>query len=243
MAPTILITRPDPVGARFAAQVRRRFGDDVAVVLSPLLGIRYCSSLPDMSRVTTLIFTSGNGAEAYGRLAGQRDIPAYAVGDATAAVAREQGLRVIACDGDAPSLVRRMIEDRVRGPCLHLRGEHVAGQIANDLNSAGIETHEAVIYRQPSMPLNDLARSALDQRAPVIVPLFSPRSARLLFENDLGKAALFVAAMSANVAAEVPRDLRAELAIAHTPTAEAMLTAMQGLMDAAKRLEGGNPSK
>ena len=84
MVPTILITRPDPSGAAFADQVRRRFGDTVQIVLSPVLKIERCGSLPDLSRFRTLIFTSRHGVEAFAALSDRRDLPAYAVGDATA---------------------------------------------------------------------------------------------------------------------------------------------------------------
>ncbi|WP_288938800.1 uroporphyrinogen-III synthase [uncultured Roseovarius sp.] len=243
MVPTILITRPDPSGAAFADQVRRRFGDTVQIVLSPVLKIERCGSLPDLSRFRTLIFTSRHGVEAFAALSDRRDLPAYAVGDATARSARDAGMSVVACGGDAPSLVARILADEVQGPCLHIHGEHAAGNISGDLTLAGIETHEAILYRQAAVDLNDMAKAALQRGTPVIVPLFSPRSARLFCQGLKARAPLWAVAISENARAEIPAGLVRDVVIAGHPSAPAMLDAMQGPIDAAKRLEGGNAAK
>ena len=144
----------------------------------------------------------------------------------------------ISCGGDAGDLVARMTADHVTGPCLHLRGDHVASDVANALNSAGIETEQVVVYRQVLLPLSGAARALLNRESPVIVPLFSPRTAAHLAKVGDVSAPVFLAAMSEAVAKRAEPLHPVMTIVAERPDATAMLTATQGLLDAAKRLEG-----
>lgn len=243
MTPTILITRPEPSGAAFAKQLEKVIGPASKIVLSPVLQIEPCGTLPDLSEVRQLVFSSRHGVEAFARHSDRRDIPAYAVGEATAKAGRDIGLSVTACGGDARQMMKRILADALPGPFLHVRGEYTTGNLAQDLTLAGIETYEAVIYRQHAVGLTDQAKECLQQKTPVILPLFSPRSARLALSEGLVKAPLFVAAISENVAQEIPPAIAQDVVVADEPTTIAMLDVVQGLFDAAKRLEGGNTAK
>lgn len=243
MTPTILITRPEPSAAAFAKQLQKVIGTKAKIILSPVLQIEPCGDLPDLAPIRHLIFSSRHGVEAFARLSDRRDIPAYAVGDATAQAGRDIGLSVTACGGDARQMLKRICRDAPAGPFLHLRGEHTTGNLAQDLNHAGSETYEAVIYRQRALGLTKEAKECLLKKAPVILPLFSPRSARLVLDGAIVKAPLFVAAISKNVADEMPPGLVHDVVVAQDPTAHAMLDTVHGLFDAAKRLEGGNTAK
>lgn len=235
---TVLITRPEPQAQRFAEAVRGRLGKAVPLVLSPLMRIDPEGTAPDLSGIATLIFTSRHGVEAFARLSLRRDLPCYAVGDATARAARGAGLRAVSCRGDAAALVARMRTDAVPGPCLHLHGAHVAADLAAQLSAAGIATRAQVLYRQQAQGANAAARRLLSGTGPVLVPLFSPRSAKILAENAAGPAPLFVAALSANVADALPGGVAHRVAVAAQPDAATLLDLLPGLYDAAKRLEG-----
>lgn len=240
MAPTILITRAEPAAVEFADALRRRLGCGVDVVISPLMRIATVSGVPKCpDAFASLIFTSRNAVEAFADMTTRRDWPSYCVGEATAAAARAAGFSAVSAGGTVQDLADMLRRDRPETPCLYLRGEHVASDLAATLSSAAIETVEAVIYRQLAQPLTDEARALLNRENPVILPLFSPRSAHLFFDQDTGAAPLFVASISENTATAVPADRAAILRIAKTPTATAVLDALEGLLDAANRLEGG----
>ena len=243
MAPILLITRPDPSGAAFANRLRTGAADGLEVIQSPVMRIERCGVLPELEAVKTLIFTSRHAVEAYAALAGPVGIPAYAVGEATGVAARAAGLSATVCDGDAASVLSRVLADDAPAPALHPRGEHMARDIAKDLTEAGIETHDVVLYRQVPVPLTDRAKAALAGDRPVVVPLFSPRSARLFFEEAQVVAPLLVAAISEAVAQAVPGGAARALEIAGRPDQEAMAEVTEGLLDAAKRLEGGRAAK
>ena len=82
----ILLTRPESEIARFATQLEAQGVEPIA---APLLRIEPVVTLPPVpEHVQALLFTSANGVRAYADLAAARDLPVFAVGDATAEAAR-----------------------------------------------------------------------------------------------------------------------------------------------------------
>jgi uroporphyrinogen-III synthase len=121
---------------------------------------------------------------------------------------------------------------------LHLRGTHAAADIVGALRTTGIEACEAVLYAQRALPLSDAARACLAGAAPVIAPVFSPRSAALLMAETPTRAPLVILAISAAAAARVPDGAAAACIVAERPDMEGMLRAWPQTLDAANRLEG-----
>ena len=237
MPPRLLITRPEPAASRFAEELRAAF-PDAEVITSPLMRIAYGGTLPAITPGEVLIFTSRHGVVGVCRLSPRRDLPAYAVGEATGAEARQQGFDTITAGGDAASLLARIAADGATGPFLHPRGAHVAADIAGALRQAGHEAREAVVYDQKAQPLTTTARAALDGEEPVILPLMSPRSAGLFFEAaGRPRAPLFIAAMSRNVAARIPDGAARRVAVAESPESASMRKMLHDLVKHAKRVE------
>ena len=225
MRPLILLTRPKDSATRFAAQLQDRFGP-LEIVISPLLQIEPASTRPDVTPYRALIFTSVH-AVGFGA-AGAR---CYVVGQTTARAAEAAGLSVIHTAQDATSLIRRILADKEPGPLLHLRGAFARGEIAQTLTAAGCKTEESVVYAQTPVPLTDRAKQVIGANCAVIVPIFSPRTARLFAQEVTDWTHLHIAALSPAVAAELPKAAK-RLEIAHRPDAEAMLMTIKGLMDA-----------
>ncbi|MYM55318.1 uroporphyrinogen-III synthase [Thalassovita mangrovi] len=236
---TLLLTRPLASSQRFAAQLRERLGD-VQVVISPLMRIEPVGTAPDLVGAGTLIFTSQNALAAVPDGQGR---PCYTVGDATAAAAQAAGFDPIAVEPDAEALFQRIMADRPAGPLLHLRGHHARGRLAERLTGAGIATDEKVVYEQRETALSDEAETLLSGEEPVIVPLFSPRSAKIFVSQYAGDAPLFIAAMSDAVADALGGLPVQQVARAAAPDAAAMIDTIEGLMDAARSLEASGGGK
>ena len=244
MAYSILITRPEPAASDFAAQLRARLGVGVQIVTSPIMQIeQVAGALPDLSRAGTLVLTSVHAACALSDLPRATRPTCYCVGAATAAAARAAGFPAVDGGGDARALLARILADRPPGPIHYLRGEHVAADLVADLSAAGYETAETVIYRQREQPLSAEAEALLSDDVPVVLPLFSPRSAALFFQAAVNCAPLYIAAISRNAADRVPPGRAARLLVTDAPTAEAMLATIQALASAVKRVETGTGSK
>ena len=216
-APTLILTRPKAASLRFAEGFRRR----VRLVISPLIEIEKVDAA--YSPAEAVIFSSQNAVESI------RDLPdcvkrrAYCVGAATAAAAKRAGFEVLGVAETAASLEQVLRAAAPRGPLLHLRGDVVAYPLAERLNQAGIETNQAVIYRQSPQPMTDEAREVLASGRPCIAPLFSPRSARLFAEAARGNhPALTLIAMSDAVAKACDGLIVKEIRTASAPDAQAM---------------------
>lgn len=236
---TFLLTRPLDSARRFAAQLRDRLGD-VPVVVSPLLRIEPVVPTPDLTGVRGLIFTSQNALSAVDDGQGRR---CYVVGAATAAAARGRGFDPIAVEPDAETLFQRILADRPQGPLLHLRGRHARGNLAARLTEAGIETGQEVVYEQVETALTEEARALLNGELPVIVPLFSPRSAKIFARQHPGAAPILIAAMSDAVVEALGELPVKRLERAETPDADAMIAAMERLMDAGRSLVASHGGK
>ncbi|MCX7286735.1 MAG: uroporphyrinogen-III synthase [Rhodobacterales bacterium] len=229
----VLISRPLAEGQAFAASLSLRLGDRVRALVSPLMAVEYLSPDLPAGPFAAVIFTSAAGVAAAERL--QSDLPsrAFCVGAKTAEQARSAGFSAVSADGDADALTELVLAANPGGRLLHLRGMDTRGEVAEKLNSAGIETESRVVYRQTAQPLAPEARALLQNDGPVVVPLFSPRSARLFadaFPED-ARAGLYLVAMSpavADVAAALPH--RA-LVVALRPDAKAMLDAVAKVLD------------
>lgn len=223
MRPVILLTRPAPDCADTARQLAERTG--LRVVQSPLIALIPADALPDLSGASTLIFTSRNGVRTYAALGGP-PMPAVCVGQATADAARAIGCDARAMGGDAEALVAALLDDPRGAPFLHLRGTAARGDIAARLAAAGIAAGEAVIYDQPLHDLTDEARALLDGSAPVIVPLYSPRTAARFAACANGSAPLHLVSISAGADLAAGKLQPISRRIADTPDADAMRRAI-----------------
>lgn len=162
-APVVLLIRPQEAAERFAAQIAPI---GLRALVSPMLRIvPVAHDAAALGAATGLVFTSENGV----RYAGPgRGRPAWCVGPRTAKVAAAAGYDAITGPGDAARLIP-LISDLGPG-WLHAHGTHLA---------ATLPVPGVVVYDQQALPLSAPAQALLRGRAPVILPLFSPRSARL----------------------------------------------------------------
>ncbi len=223
-----MLTRPQAQSERFAQICRATLGAELQIILSPLLKIEMLLFDVPLTPYRGLIFTSENGVQAFAQTTIGQGMPAYCVGARTTNAARDAGLEAISADGTADDLVEMINAAEVAGPLLHIRGEHTRGNIAGRINA---QVDEVVAYRQLAQPLSDVARSALQSNEVVILPLFSPRTAQLFFEQaDSISADLKVIAISAavnDVILDTNKAKTAASSIADTPNALAMIQAIK----------------
>lgn len=235
--PVLLMTRPLEAARRFAVALPEAVQTRLEILFSPLVEIRPIEGTPDASGARGLIFTSANGVAA---AEAPRDLPAYCVGDATAAAAAAAGYRALACGGTADALVEHLLRLRPDGPLLHLRGTHARGDVAERLTAGGLPCTGQAVYDQVLVPLTAQARAALLAQPPVIVPLFSPRSAQHFSRLCPADARPVLLAFSDAVAEPLKTLNYKDLQICKTPTAAAMAQAVQDAAGGLARVESGS---
>lgn len=235
-SPRLLLTRPEAASRRFLTALEAMAGAQIPALLSPVMEIRPVEvTLPSVP--AALVLTSENGAIRAGEL-GLPPLEAWCVGARTAAVARDRGFHALEAGPDAEALLATLLARRPPGVLLHLRGEHARGDLALRLRAAGLDAAEVVAYRQVALPPTREAREALAGQGPLVVPIFSPRSAVLL-SDWAPQTPLHVVAMSEAVAEAAAQCLRPiGLEVAAAPSGEAMVAATFGRLS---RLADGAP--
>ncbi|MBK4214694.1 uroporphyrinogen-III synthase [Paracoccus caeni] len=207
-APLLLLTRPQADSERFAAML-----PEWPAVISPILRIEPVAHDADLRAAEGLVFTSSH---AVGFAGPGRGRLALCVGGRTGAIARQAGFDVREGNGFAESLLPLIKASPV--PLIHPHGRH----LAKVLPVPGV-----VVYDQIALPLSDAARALLAGDAPLVLPLFSPRSARLLAaEARQARAPIWTVAISAAALAAWDAD-SAGHAVAARPDAKAMAAAIR----------------
>ena len=238
MASTILLTRPAPQSLAYAQTLEDMFRDRIRCVTSPLLEIAPTGAAPKLDGVQAVLFTSANGVRTLSKLNTIKPaIPCFCVGDKTAMEARGLGCEAFSAKGGADELVQlaSTILTPAGGPILYIRGKMATGDIAQKLTSQGFSVDEHIIYEQVPLTLTDLARDLFEKEKIDILPLFSPMTAKLLADEITNHPEwrldnIDAICLSANVRNQVNGLAFRSLSTVETPTADAMSSAIAGLL-------------
>ena len=229
---TLLLTRPEAQSRGLAKDIETHF-PEARCLISPLIEIQLIGSLPDLSGIAALIFTSVNGVQAYGNLGGPIGMRSYCVGNKTAQAAREIDLEAVSADGASANLISLIASEvaPTGGDLLHIRGEHTTGDIAQILTAKGFGVREAKLYRQSTVALSEAAKSALAFSSVAVIPIYSPRTAELLAAEftanpDWPRDQITVVCIGQNAAAALSGLGFGKIAIADAPNGAAMLAAI-----------------
>jgi uroporphyrinogen-III synthase len=163
---------------------------------------------------------------------------AICVGARTAEMAKAHGLIPISADGTVEDLLELLIAQKPEGGLVHLRGAMARGDLAPRLRANGIEAADVICYRQVPVALNDAAKSVLDGENPVILPLYSPETARLCGQAGPFRAQISVIAMSAQVARAAEQINAGRVVRVEHPNGANMLAAITSAVATLVQLEG-----
>ncbi|MGL4975484.1 MAG: uroporphyrinogen-III synthase, partial [Bosea sp. (in: a-proteobacteria)] len=238
----VLVLRPEEQGHE-TAKALKRLGHDA--VMAPLFVLRATREKLPEGPFAAVVVNSGNAVPRLASVfeAAGRSLPVLAVGDRTAALARESGFAdARSASGDRRDLVELIAQALPKGAHLLLAtGEHRHADLPDWLREAGYTVSEWAAYRaEAASELPKAAREALSPQAgkPVEVVLhYSPRGAetflRLCDAAGLSNAAREVTHVC--LSQEVAQPLRAAGArsvhLAAKPN-EASLFSALGLLQA-----------
>lgn len=224
------MTRPETAANRFAEQFRARFGSDWPVVTSPLMRTLWLSPRLCLDDIENVIFTSETAVRAFARLENRRSLHAWCVGERTAGAARTAGFSVTVGPGDADALTDMILSVRPTAHFIWPHGVDTAFDVAGTLNAGGAKTDSVAVYEQIALPLTDKASALLSGHHPLLVPLFSTRSAVLFAEAARTcTAPLLIAAIGAPAAQKAATLNPEKCVIAARPDSESLLDALDQL--------------
>ncbi|MHB8286997.1 MAG: uroporphyrinogen-III synthase [Caulobacteraceae bacterium] len=173
----VWVTRAQP-GADETARRVRALGHHP--VTAPVLEVRVLSPVIDLDGVDVLAFTSGNGVRAFAAASPRRDLPVFAVGDATAAVARTFGFGAVhSASGDVAALTRCIAKRRdvADAAVLHPCAVEPAGDLVGNLQRAGLTARAVAVYETVG---RETLPETLGGDLPDAVLLQSPKAARMI---------------------------------------------------------------
>ncbi|MFT6913272.1 MAG: uroporphyrinogen-III synthase [Paracoccaceae bacterium] len=228
-SPILLLTRPAGQSVRFADAVQTRLGQ-MCVVVSPILEIVNLPINLTIKPEDMLIFSSQNAVIAFSEFENASGRLAFCVGDRTAEVARTAGFRVVSASGDVVALERLVQKYAPQGRLWYLCGVHTHGELDKKLREAGYSVKKEIVYQQIEQSFTPVAKNALEGGQPVILPLFSQRSAQLVGDAAIGaKASLWGVFISPTVAKAWQGPNFDRAVTAQQPTAVGMLDAVAAI--------------
>jgi uroporphyrinogen-III synthase len=213
----LLVLRPEP-GATATVEKARRLGlDAVAVPLFEVETVEWTA--PKTGGFDGLLLTSANAARFGGeQLRSLCGLKAYAVGEATAAAAREAGFDV-AATGDAG--VERLLGSIP--PDLKLL--HLGGEDRHDPEGVAQKITALTVYRA-----RPVERPELVEAEGSVALIHSPRSGRRFAELVADRSTIGIVAISPAAAAAAGEGWRA-IAVAEQPGDHALLALAARLCD------------
>lgn len=230
----VLITRPEPGASRTASKVRELGWTPLVL---PLTRIEPLPDLPtvDAANYAALALTSPNSARYLPAAwaAPLKNLPAYAVGAATAATARSAGLNVVdEGAGDAAGLCRVIAEHVKPGSrILVLCGRVRRSVLEKGLSGTGFLPHLVETYDTlPTSPSANELANVLGRTPVDAVLLYSAvaaneftRCVERVNGRELFGSARFIA-ISSRIGAQLPSSWAERLVVAAEPNEEAMLS-------------------
>jgi uroporphyrinogen-III synthase len=218
----VLVLRPQP-GADETAARARALG--LESVVAPLFSVRPLAwTPPDPAGFDAVMLTSASAArQASDGLAAFKALPCYAVGEATAAAARETGFADVHIGPDDGSgLLLMMAEDGVH-KVFHPCGQDHLALALPDITITRIPVYAAEAVDRLPVPAEG-----------TLALLHSPRAATLFAGIAGDKARIRIAAISARTARAAGEGWQ-EVAIAPRPRDEALLELAAELCQKAAR--------
>ncbi len=190
-------------------------------LVAPLLTLRSLEVRPDLTDIQALAFTSHNAVKVFAERSSNRALPVFAVGDATAASARDAGFAdVRSAAGDLHALVALIRREGAGLSILHPCAAEPAGDLAALVGDTAQVTR-LPIYE--AIETETVAPEAWDA-----VLIHSPRAARALAARassgeGRGRIAL---AISPAAAAPLAALAFSEIRIAEIPTESSLLATL-----------------
>lgn len=155
-----------------------------APLLAPVHEVRALPGDLDLKGVGALAFTSRNAVRAFAERCARRDLPVFAVGEGTAAAARDAGFRTVrSAEGDVHALSRLIAQARP-GLVLNPSAAEPAQDLPRLLAPKGVQAFSHPVYETSALPLHQAVSAALQAEPPELDALLvhSPRGGRRVAE-------------------------------------------------------------
>ncbi len=231
----LLLTRPLGGNERFCLKIKHLLYS-CEILDNPIQRIDFLPSLSKVNKNSVLIFTSANGL----RAAKKHNLinkKCFVVGANTKKIAVSFGYDVLGFSKDQENLLKLIKSKKPTESMAHIRGKHTVGNLCDALKRNQFSCLDIIGYNQEPLKIKKQNLQKIHSGRPVILPIFSSRSAELL-QSNLDLTGFNVIAISEAVAKIVTGVELGELAISKKPDLNSMQEATLAILRRLIKFDG-----
>ena len=223
----LLLTRPLGGNERFCLKIKHLLYS-CEILDNPIQRIDFLPSLSKVNKNSVLIFTSANGL----RAAKKHNLinkKCFVVGANTKKIAVSFGYDVLGFSKDQENLLKLIKSKKPTESMVHIRGKYTVGNLCDALKRNQFSCLDIIGYNQEPLKIKKQNLQKIHSGRPVILPIFSSRSAELL-QSNLDLTGFNVIAISEAVAKIVTGVELGELVISKKPDLNSMQEATLAIL-------------
>ena len=231
----LLLTRPLGGNERFCLKIKHLLYS-CEILDNPIQKIDFLPSLSKVNKNSVLIFTSANGL----RAAKKHNLinkKCFVVGANTKKIAVSFGYDVLGFSKDQENLLKLIKSKKPTESMVHIRGKHTVGNLCDALKRNQFSCLEVIGYNQEPLKIKKQNLQKIHSGRPVILPIFSSRSAELL-QSNLDLTGFNVIAISEAVAKIITGVELGELVISKKPDLSSMQEATLAILRRLIKFDG-----
>ena len=231
----LLLTRPLGGNERFCLKIKHLLYS-CEILDNPIQKIDFLPSLSKVNKNSVLIFTSANGL----RAAKKHNLinkKCFVVGANTKKIAVSFGYDVLGFSKDQENLLKLIKSKKPTQSLVHIRGKHTVGNLCDTLERNQFSCLDIIGYNQEPLKIKKQNLQKIHSGRPVILPIFSSRSAELL-QSNLDLTGFNVIAISEAVAKIVTGVELGELVISKKPDLNSMQEATLAILRRLIKFDG-----
>ena len=231
----LLLTRPLDGNERFCLKIKNLLYK-CEILDSPIQKIEFLPGLNKVNKNAVLIFTSANGL----RAAKKHNLinkKCFVVGANTKKIAVSFGYDVLGFSKDQENLLKLIKSKKPTESMVHIRGKHTVGNLCDALKRNQFSCLDIIGYNQEPLKIKKQNLQKIHSGRPVILPIFSSRSAELL-QSNLDLTGFNVIAISEAVAKIVTGVELGELVVSKKPDLNSMQEATLAILRRLIKFDG-----
>tara|TARA_A200000159_G_scaffold134219_1_gene132716 strand:- start:202 stop:939 length:738 start_codon:yes stop_codon:yes gene_type:complete len=231
----LLLTRPLGGNERFCLKIKHLLYS-CEILDNPIQKINFLPSLSKVNKNSVLIFTSANGL----RAAKKHNLinkKCFVVGANTKKIAVSFGYDVLGFSKDQENLLKLIKSKKPTESMVHIRGKHTVGNLCDALKRNQFSCLDIIGYNQEPLKIKKQNLQKIHSGRPVILPIFSSRSAELL-QSNLDLTGFNIIAISEAVAKIVTGVELGELVISKKPDLNSMQEATLAILRRLIKFDG-----
>ena len=231
----LLLTRPLGGNERFCLKIKHLLYS-CEILDNPIQRIDFLPSLSKVNKNSVLIFTSANGL----RAAKKHNLinkKCFVVGANTKKIAVSFGYDALGFSKDQENLLKLIKSKKPTESMVHIRGKHTVGNLCDALKRNQFSCLDIIGYNQEPLKIKKQNLQKIHSGRPVILPIFSSRSAELL-QSNLDLTGFNVIAISEAVAKIVTEVELGELVISKKPDLNSMQEATLAILRRLIKFDG-----